>query len=180
MALEQSHGKARPTLPRSGELAAVPDADGERCGQRDEHGRFATGNIVGRGRGWKRAIAKMLGRTVEDPIAQAVADDAWRLFTATVRELPSDGPTVRGLAASRARHAALEAFWSTQAVGLGLTTVEGIAADERATKHGQRAERLAVTMLDVSTRMAKTRPTKAGDTPWLVPDDETSDAEPAS
>lgn len=167
--IEHSHGRARPTLPRASDLQPVDDAVRERGGSRDAAGRFVSGNAIGRGRGWKRAIAKMLGRQCDDPVAQAVADDAWRLFSATLRELPNDGPTVRGLAASRARHAALESFWSAQAIAAGLATQAGIAAQDIATKHGQRAERLAVTMLDVSVRLKNTRPPVAPF--WAQPDE---------
>lgn len=173
MTIEVSHGKARPTLPRSGDLAAVVDADPERAGSRDGLGRFSSGNVVGRGRGWKRAIASMLGRAAADPIAQRVADDAWRVYAQSLRELPSDGAIVRGLAASRARHVALEGFWSARAVSLGLSGDDGLAAQEVATRHGQRAERLAVTLLDVASRLAKTRDAQEGLTnPWIAAGDE--------
>lgn len=153
MTIELSHGKARPTLPRSGDLQLV-GAEGEPNRNRAEGGRFAPGNDVGRGRGWKRAVAKMIGREVADPIAAAVAEDAWRLFSAAIREMPSDGATVRGLIAMKARHDALAGFWTAQAVDLGLATAKGIEAQELATKHGVRAERLAVTALDIATKLA--------------------------
>lgn len=157
MPIELSHGRARPTLPRASDLqpVTVSDAERGRFGERDERGRFANGNRTGRGRGWKRAIASMLGKDVDDPVAQRVAADAWRVFAATVRELPSDGASVRALAASRARHVALESFWHAHAVTIGLTSPEGVKAQEMASKHGQRAERLAVTALDVATRLVK-------------------------
>jgi len=157
MTIESSHGKPRPTLPRSSDLqpVTVVDADRERCGKRDAHGRFSSGNVVGRGRGWKLAIARVLGRQVDDPIAQQVADDAWRTYCAALRELPSDGAIVRGLAALMSRHEALAAFWHAHAAIVGLTTEDGIAGQDQATKHGQRAERLTVTMLDVARALAK-------------------------
>lgn len=157
MTIEQSHGKARPTLPRSSDLAPVPDAALVRVGERDEAGRFIGGNTTGRGRGWKMTIAGSLGRDATDDEARAVAQDAWRLFAAAVREMPSDGPTVRGLLVMRVRHEALAAFWSNRAAAVGLTTDAGIAAQDQATKHGQRAERLAVTALDVATKLATKR-----------------------
>ena len=169
MTIEQSHGKARPTLPRSSDLTPVPDAAEERRHQRDAGGRFKTGNVVGRGRGWKRAIAKMLGRQIDDPLAQAVADDAWRTFSAMMRELPSDGAMVRTLVAAKARHDALAAFWGAKAASLGLATPEGVRAQEQSTKHDQRAERLTVTALDVATRLAKDARTRTPELPpWIV------------
>lgn len=171
MTTETSDGKAGTVLPRSGDLATVPAPDPQRAAQRDVEGRFATGNVVGRGKGWKRAVAKMLGRVAEDPVAAAVAADAWKLYSAKIRELPNDGATARGLAALGARADALAAFWHTQAALLGLTTPEGKDADDRAMRWGQRAERLAVTAVDVSTKLAvaaRARPS-TGDalTKWM-------------
>jgi hypothetical protein len=92
---ERSQGAVRPSLPhlpRAGQLSPTgADTARERDGDRDGHGRFSHGNRSAGGRGWKMAIAKMIGREVADPVAQAVANDAWRLYLATVRELPSDG-----------------------------------------------------------------------------------------
>ena len=161
MTIEHSHGKARPTLPRGGDLQQLPASatDRERSRSRQPDGRFAHGNDAARGRGWKRAISRMLGRAVEglDEHAQLVADDSWRTFCATMRELPVDGPTVRGLAALGARHAALAAFWHARAASVGLATDEGIQAQEMAMKHGQRVERLTVSMLDAARVLGKSR-----------------------
>lgn len=172
MTIERSHGKARPTLPRSSDLAEVA-ADGDRPVNRDGAGRFAPGNVVGRGKGWKRACAKMLGRHDTDPVAQAVSDDAWKLFSAAIREMPSDGATVRSLVAIKARHEALMAFWCTEAARVGLATPEGIAAQDQATKHGMRAERLAVSAIDIATRLARSK-AKGGDASsiWMVEDND--------
>lgn len=160
MTIEQSHGKARPTLPRSSDLATVTGTDDERSRQRDSSGRFAVGNNAGIGRGAKAAVRRMLGRGAEltNPEALAVARDADRLFLDTLRELPSTGSTVRHLAALHARHAALAAFWSARASEAGLGTDEGTKAEEQATKHGQRQERVAVTMIDVATKLASRDP----------------------
>lgn len=154
MAIEQSHGKARPTLPRASDLAAVP-AVPERSRNHDERGRAVPGNDLGRGRGWKQALRKMLGRGASDSEAIAVAEDAWRLFCGALRELPHDGQNVRSLVMRKARHEAMSAYWSAKASLLGLDSPEGIKAEERATEHGQRAERLTVTAIDVATRLAK-------------------------
>jgi hypothetical protein len=167
--VERSHGKARPTLPRSSDLPVV-GTDRERTRGRDAAGRFSHGNEGGRGRGWKRAIVKMLGRDIDDPTALAVAADAWRLFCASIREMPSDGPTVRSLVALRCRHEALAAFFHARAAENGLDSAEGIKATDIATKHGQRAERLAVTSIDVAARLAHARESRDSHaTPWLLP-----------
>jgi len=173
MPIEHSHGKARPTLPRSSDLAMVttaPRTDGEPIRYRDEHGRFMSGNPYAIGRGATAAVRRLLGRSgvaISDADARTVARDADRLFAETMKELPSDGPTARQLAALYCRHAALAGFWTAKASVAGLGTAEGIAAQEHASKHGQRAERLSVTMLDVATRLAKARPLTAADEPWF-------------
>jgi hypothetical protein len=158
MAIERSRGKARPTLPRSRSLRPV-GAVQLRTECRTADGRFGAGNGGGRGRGWKAAIAKMLGRDVVDlaDVAATVAEDAWKLFAASIREMPSDGTNVRALVARKARHEALEGYWSAQALAK-LGTPEGSDAEDRATQHGQRAERLSVTALDIATKLADAHP----------------------
>lgn len=149
------HGKARPSTPRSKDLKAVDTVD-DRPRQRDGDGRFTPGNTAALGRGALMAVRRLLGRGVEvtDPEVLAVVRDADRLFGAVVAELPSAGATVRQLVASFARHTALAGYWSAKASVSGLSGEEGMRATEEATKHDTRAERLAVTMLDVSTKLA--------------------------
>lgn len=157
MTIERSHGKARPTLVRSSDLAPVETARDPAAG-RDASGRFGPGNRVSIGQGWKAVVRRMLGKGASDPEAVAVQRDTVKLFRAIVRELPSDGATVRQLAALQARHTALSAFYGAKAAELGLGSEAGVQAAEQSTKHGQRAERLAVTCLDVATKMAAAAP----------------------
>ena len=159
MTIERSQGKARPSLPRSRDLHPVRESAREPNRNRDAAGRFAVGNAASIGRGAKAAVRRLLGRDVEitDAAALAVARDAERLFAATVRELPNDGSTVRQLAALYARHVSLAAWWAARASVAGLGTDEGIAAQAHASTHGVRGERLAVTMLDVATKLAATK-----------------------
>lgn len=155
MTIEASHGKARPTLPRASDLVPVETvrdpSDGRSAG-----GRFAEGNRTAVGAKWKNACKKLLGSFAagNPEAAAAVARDSWRLFSATMRELPSDGAQVRQLAALGARHAALSAFFTARAATAGLDTDEGVRFGAIASQHGQRAERLAVTTLDIATKMA--------------------------
>jgi hypothetical protein len=153
--LSRSHGKTRTELPRLRRLAPVPPPVERPSDGRDASGRFAKGNSGARNRAWKTPIAKLLGRDLADPVAARVSADAWHWFSATVRTLPSDGPIVRSLAAQVAHHVALAAWWSAQVFDRTLGTVPSVEAEERARIHGQRAERLSVTLLDVSTRLAK-------------------------
>jgi hypothetical protein len=157
--IESSHGKARPTLPRSSDLRVVEAAE-KPTGERTAGGRFAPGNPIGQGARWKASIKKLLGKGATSEQAEAVARQAFRLYCALLRELPSDGPSVRVLAALEARHAALAAYFTDRAAELGFETDAGAHALEQATKHGTRAERLAVTCIDVATRFATAKPSK--------------------
>jgi hypothetical protein len=158
---ETSHGKARPSLPRSNELAAV-QSERDPLEGRDATGRFAPGNPISQGQRWKASIKKLLGRGATNEQAQSVAREAFRLYLAVMRELPSDGATARMLAALQARHAALAAHYTNQAAEAGLDTEAGKELLELASKHGQRAERLAVTCLDVATKHAIAKKHKPG------------------
>lgn len=157
---ERSHGKARPRLPRASDHRhkpyPAPGTAPERPRQRDQHGRFIPGNTEASGRGAIAPIRRTLGHHVDvtDADARTVARDAHRVFLSTLRELPTAGALVRQLAALYARHTAMSAFWSARASLAGLGSDEGVAAAAEATKHGQRAERLAVTLLDTAKDMA--------------------------
>lgn len=151
MSIEQSHGKARPTLPRSSDLEPVETVADPSEG-RAPGGRFAPGNRLAEGQRWKASIRKLLGKGASTEQAANLAREAFRLYLAVLRGLPSDGPTVRMLAALQARHAVLAAHFTDRAAELGLETPAGAAALEQATKHGQRAERLAVTTLDIAVK----------------------------
>ncbi len=155
MPIEQSHGKARPTLSRSSDLATVPPPEAERPAQRDAQGRFTGGNALGRGKGAKRAIARMLGTTAADPVATEVTSAARIAYRAKLAELPNRGPTVSTLVATSARHDALCAFWNQEAARRGLATEEGMTAQAEATKHDQRSERLMVTAIDIATKLSR-------------------------
>lgn len=164
MAGEKSHGKARPRLPRASDLhektappGAVARTEAERTRQRDASGRFACGNALAIGRGAKAGTRRMLGRSVgvTDADVLQVTRDAERLYNATLRELPHDGVIVRQIVALLARHTALAAYWSARASAAGLGTDEGVKAAAESTRHGQRAERLSITALDVAKDLAR-------------------------
>jgi hypothetical protein len=55
MAFEQSHGKARPTLPRASDLEPAEAAPKPREG-RTPGGHFAAGNRIGIGARWKATL----------------------------------------------------------------------------------------------------------------------------
>lgn len=158
MAGERSHGKARPRLPRASDLKHKPAGPNTGAPRHNTgpDGRFVVGNAAAIGTG-KAPIRRALGRSakVTDTEARLVARDAETLFGQVMAELPSDGAMVRQLAALWARHAALAAFWTARASKAGLGTEAGLGATGEATKHGQRAERLSISMLDVARDMAR-------------------------
>lgn len=162
MSIEQSHGKARPVLPRSSDLAAV-EAERNPRQDRTEAGHFAPGNRLGVGARWKASIKKLLGRTADDAITIAIGRDAWRVYLATLRAMPCDAAPVRSLVALHARHVAVASYFTNKAAELGLESDKGLAFLEVASHHGQRAERTAVTALDVSTKLAAAAPKRKAD-----------------
>lgn len=176
MTIEQSHGRARPTLPRSSELATPDTARDPRQG-RTAGGHFAAGNRVGLGARWKASVKKLLGRSATEGTALIVQRDAWRVYLATLRALPSDAAPVRSLVALHARHVAVAGYFTDLGAEKGLDTPEGLACLDIASKHGQRAERLAVTALDIATKLAVSDRGKSAPAPWLEspapPDGET-------
>lgn len=170
MTIEHSHGKARTTLPRSSDLSedtARDPSDG-----RAEAGRFAPGNRIAQGQRWKASVRKMLGKGASSEQAASIAREAWRMYLALLRGMPSDGPSVRLLVALQARHAVIAAHFTDRATELGLDTEAGASALEVASKHGQRVERLAVTSLDVASKLKGAgSPKSAGDWSWIQPEE---------
>jgi len=154
-----SNGKVRPNLPRRGELPRVDAAkvqarqDASKAG-RTTSGRFAAGNCVSADRGWRTALSRIVGREPSDPVMRTIATDAARLNGAILRDLPSGAVLVRTNVASLAMHAAVEGYWSAQALDLGLSTPEGQAASKLALEHGLRVERLSVTVAALAAKLA--------------------------
>lgn len=154
MTIEQSHGKARPTLPRSSDLEPIR-TERERDADRQPGGRWAHGNKGATGRAWKAAIKAGLPKSTADTVLDELARQSWTLYAAMLREMPSDGPTVRSHVMQVARSTALATYYANRAAEVGLETKEGMALDERSMKHGARAERVSVTAFDIATKQAK-------------------------
>jgi hypothetical protein len=95
----------------------------------------------------------MVGRDLRGEVAP-LAREAWRVFQALLKELPHTGAQVSCLVAARARSAVLSARFAVRAAELGLDTDAGRSALELSMKLDARAERLAVTSLDIATRLA--------------------------
>jgi hypothetical protein len=150
--IERSHGKARPTLVRSSDLAQVKAAKTPTEG-RTAHGHFAAGNPIGLGSRWKASIKKSLGPKATEGEARAVYGDALRIYLATLRAMPSDAAPVRSLAALHGRHMAVNAYYTTKAAEAGLDTPAGQKLQDLANRESQRAERVLVSCIDVATKL---------------------------
>lgn len=157
MAVERSHGKARPTLPRASDqhpAEAVEKPSDQRAG----HGHFAAGNRLGIEARFTHTVKKALGGSEGSGAALVVARDARRVFGHVLRTLPSDAAPVRALLAIYARHQALNAYYTVRAEALGLDTPEGLKLLEVADRQSQRAERVLVTVHDLARVHAKAPP----------------------
>jgi hypothetical protein len=155
MALETSHGKVRPTLPRASDLQTA-EADAKPPQGRTSGGHFAAGNRLGIGARWKATLKKALGNRSTAGEVGIVASDAARVMAHVLRALPSDAAPVRVMAAIHARHVALHAYFTAKAESLGLETEAGLAMLAVADRQSQRAERTLVTALDVARVSAET------------------------
>jgi hypothetical protein len=149
VAIEVSHGKARPTLVRASDLTP-PHADGKPPSGRGPGGHFAAGNRIGIGARWKATLRKALGNGAASGEVGIVAADANRVMLHVLRALPSDAAPVRVMVAVHARHVALNAYYTAKAEAAGLDTPEGLALLTVADRQSQRAERTLVTALDVA------------------------------
>lgn len=152
MTIEHSHGKARPTLPRSSDLA-VPETVGEPPDERGERGRFASGNQLAKGHGWKKLLRESLGRELEGD-AGKLGQEAFKLYRGFMADMPIDNASVRQLVVARARAATLSARYARRGAELGFDTSEARDALDAALRWSQEAKSLAVTSLDIATKLA--------------------------
>lgn len=172
MAIEQSHGKARPSLPRASDLRPT-ESEAKPTDTRRPDGRFAAGNRASVGARFTATIKKSLGTKTATGEALVVARDARRLFGHTLSSLPSEAAPVRALLAIYSRHAALHAYYTLKAEALGLDTPEGLKLLEVADRQSQRAERVLVTCHDLARVHADSEKARGAgaSTPWLIPED---------
>jgi len=151
--IEQSHGAARPTLPRSSDLTTVPEPVVSPSAGRGPDGRFAAANPWAAGAKWRSLIAEGLGRDLEGQAGE-LGKRAYRLYRAFLADLPCDCASVRSLVAQRARAAVLADAYARRGQELGLDHPLAGQAFSEAIKWDARAERLAVTSLDLSTKLS--------------------------
>jgi hypothetical protein len=153
----RSQGKARPSLPRPGELRAIETARDPSEG-RAPGGRFAKGNAVSRDSGVKNITTRATSGDGLAPDEKLVARDTAKLLRAVLGELPTAGAIVRQLAYSFARESVIAALYDGMANRAELRTPDGKKLVELASFHRQRAERLSVTLLSESSAIHKARP----------------------
>jgi len=146
MALNQSNGAVRPTLPRSSD-PPMPKV-GRPFGPKAIYlGRPDT-------RGWKSAIRRAyVGKGLSDPELNKLVDDSLTLTRSFSLDLGVDCSSLRALTAARARAVVLSGHLQSAAIELGPTTVQGMKLLDAALKWDQRAERLAITSYDLSMRL---------------------------
>lgn len=155
-------GKARTETPRLKDHHTPRTARDPSAG-RDARGQFSKGNGAAIGRGAKQIVREALSR-----VPPELVRDALTLYRACLRELPSDGPSVRQLTAARCRHAVLATCFTNEAVSAGLTTPLGMKLAEAARSHDLAAQRLAVTAFDIASKEASAV-AGAKTNPWLTP-----------
>ncbi len=150
--------------------AAVTGTDAERSRCRDSNGRFSSKNQYAANRGFRRSIQRLAGaKGVSDPVAADLARDALRLMGASLAELPDgESPNVRAMVALWARHMALAGHFASRALEVGIETKEGADLDARATRHGERAERLLATVLAASKSLATSKVKRSASTLTLA------------
>lgn len=159
MTLRNVKGRLRFETPRLKDLNR-PHTERDPAEGRTPDGRFAPGNAAATERGAKSLIKKALGKAADPDLVR----EASNLYRALLRDLPSDGPSVRQLTASRARHAVLATRYADEATKAGLMTPAGMKAAELSRSHDLAAQRLAVTAYDLAVREAAARSEE--DDPW--------------
>lgn len=156
--MERSQRKLRPSLPRLKDNRAEPLPPAERGQGRDASGRFAPGHKGTKGKGWKRALARLSHAELSDAELKPLLGDSASLFRAQLAELPNTGAIVSTVVAEGSRSAVLSAYCAARALEVGIETEKGGRLLELSVKLGQRAERTAVTAYDLSQRLAAAEP----------------------
>lgn len=133
---------------------------------RQEHGHFGPDNRISEDQGTKALIRKGLGDP-SDPLTGELVRASTRLYRAILRSLPSDGPGVRQLVASQARHALLATHYANEAAKAGFASDRGLKLAEASRAHDTTAQRLAVTAYDRAVREAAAKP-KRDPLAWLT------------
>jgi len=162
--IEHSHEGDYSTRPRIGSLSAVATV-GEPSTDRAAGGLFAHGNKAASERSVKQMLKRQLGKGATAEAVQQLYRDTRILFLAELARMPNKSPAVQRDLAARSRWSALSAYYAQVATERGLDTPAGIVLIELSLKCDARAERLGITALAISERLAKVSP-KAK--PWWM------------
>ena len=141
---------------------------------RQGHGHFGPRNRHSIDQGIKALVRKGLGDP-EDAATGRLVREATRLYLALMRSLPSDGPGVRQLVASQARHVMLATHYANESAKEGFASERGLKLAEASRSHDLIAQRLSVTAYDRAVREAASKP-KATKAVWQLLAEGTPDA----
>ncbi len=167
MALRFEKGKLRPQRRRLKDLPRTATAS-EPSQSRGPDGRFAPGNKAAVGRVVRESIKRQLGRDTTAPQVEQLYRETLSLFRSHLAELPDDGSRIQSLVSRQARWEVIGARVATRALEVGIETPEGQRLLDTAMKLDARAERLAVTALDLAERAAADTPRGPAVDPILV------------
>ena len=112
-------GRTRVETPQLKDLH-LPATVRDRTVGRDAAGRFTSDNRAAIGRAAKALVRQSLGSDADPELVR----EALTLYRAIMRDLPSDGPSVRQLTASRCRHAVLATRYADLGAGRSEAVVE--------------------------------------------------------
>ena len=145
MSIEANKGKARTVMPRASDLGR------SRVGKPSPED-YARGVET---RKFTMAARAVIAKEVGEGPAKLLAEDAWKMNTEVLRELPADSALVRSQVAELSAQTALAAYYRNEAIRAGLLTERGMMLMERSMQHGARSERLAVTSWALSKEAAR-------------------------
>lgn len=147
-----------PAAPKPSKLAAsIPDGTERHVRNHKPNGRFAEGNKASAGSHWRAEIRKQLGVLAADDETRRLANEAQYLFRCLMRDMPVDGAGVSALVASRARATVLAAWFAAESARVGMTSDRGMKLLDTSMKLDARAERLAVTAIELAGRQHKAK-----------------------
>ena len=145
VSIEANKGKARTVMPRTSDLGRSPLP-------KPSAADYAKGVETRR---FTMAARAVISKEAGEGPAKLLAEDAWKMNTEVLRELPGDSALVRSQVAELSAQTALAAYYRNEAIKAGLLTDRGMMLMERSMAHGVRSERLAVTSWALAKEAAR-------------------------
>ncbi len=160
--LEESQGKLRVATTTPRDVATVATVR-ERPDDRDELGRFTSGNGAATGRAAKTAVRRWLDETagrcevagVPADDATAVARDALTMFRGAKRDLAATSVLVLGPLANWATWQAVHGYLMAEAARVGFASPEGLKLAEVAAKAAKVANQCEAAAFGVQRQLAQ-------------------------